>query len=352
MSQHDSSSQDHAGVYLAAFGKHPGWNDHIDDIGVETARLVGIKRSLYFEGVGGNIDAGTWESLEESQRLPGFGHTWVWRYPDAVVTGRMWASRDGKGRALYPMVVCAQNSDGLLPNLLAGTLPLLRNLEAQCRDSSTASEVVAAVDRTRSELRASASWQADAAGTLPEWCASNRALAKMAEGIGLHDQSPPFHRILYRIERDMAAYLRTTKRGQAANRLPLHIRVPAANDDEIQSLVLWTVLMLTLLDPSVPLLLVRPDDAAWIDILIGEPKAQQYYCLLATPEAVPLASDIPYTIDPPFLEHADTLVNGWRGEGEALDSGLLRVDAYAGDDEGSGLSRLFRPVKGLFGRGA
>jgi hypothetical protein len=71
--------------------------------------------------------------------------------------------------------------------------------------------------------------------------------------------------------------------------------------------------------------------------------------MLATPEAVPLASDIPYTIDAPFLERADTLVNTWRADGEGVED-LLRIGAYGGDDEASGFGRLLRPVKGLFGR--
>jgi len=37
-------------IFLAAFGKHPGWNDHMDDVGLETESLVAAKTRLYVDG--------------------------------------------------------------------------------------------------------------------------------------------------------------------------------------------------------------------------------------------------------------------------------------------------------------
>ena len=51
-------------AYLSAFGKHPGWNDHIDDLGLDTDALVTAKRLLYVQGISQNIDAGAWDALE------------------------------------------------------------------------------------------------------------------------------------------------------------------------------------------------------------------------------------------------------------------------------------------------
>jgi hypothetical protein len=33
-------------VYVGAFGKHPAWNDHMDDVGLLTSSLVMLRRSL------------------------------------------------------------------------------------------------------------------------------------------------------------------------------------------------------------------------------------------------------------------------------------------------------------------
>ena len=37
---HDKNGQHAERVYLGAFGKHPGWDDHMDDPGLETPRLA------------------------------------------------------------------------------------------------------------------------------------------------------------------------------------------------------------------------------------------------------------------------------------------------------------------------
>ncbi|MCJ7729252.1 MAG: hypothetical protein MUO27_05180, partial [Sedimentisphaerales bacterium] len=119
-------------VFVAAFGKHPGWDDHIDDIGLETDILVAVKRILYVQGIGGNIDSGNWEKLQEDQRLEGFRHLFVWRMDDYLVVGRMWSSRDGKGRTSYPMVVCVQCRQLPLEWVFENILPSLESIEKIC----------------------------------------------------------------------------------------------------------------------------------------------------------------------------------------------------------------------------
>ena len=47
-------------VGLAAFGKHPGWDDHVEDLGLETESLNLAKTLLYVNGIGGQIDSGAW----------------------------------------------------------------------------------------------------------------------------------------------------------------------------------------------------------------------------------------------------------------------------------------------------
>jgi len=38
-------------VALAAFGKHPGWDDHVEDLGLETESLNLAKTVLYIDGI-------------------------------------------------------------------------------------------------------------------------------------------------------------------------------------------------------------------------------------------------------------------------------------------------------------
>src|SRR5258705_3476695 len=45
-------------VFLAAFGKHPGWDDHVEDLGLDSESLIFAKTLLYVQGIGGQIDSG------------------------------------------------------------------------------------------------------------------------------------------------------------------------------------------------------------------------------------------------------------------------------------------------------
>src|SRR5262249_6263883 len=47
-------------VHVAAFGKHPGWDDHVE-LGLDTTRLAEVRQWLYVEGIAGNVDSGAWD---------------------------------------------------------------------------------------------------------------------------------------------------------------------------------------------------------------------------------------------------------------------------------------------------
>src|SRR4029079_11585679 len=79
-------------VALAAFGKHPGWDDHIEDLGLETDSLILARNVLYVQGVGGQIDTGAWEKLKDEHRIAAFNHTFIWLRGDQFLLGRMWSS--------------------------------------------------------------------------------------------------------------------------------------------------------------------------------------------------------------------------------------------------------------------
>ncbi|HXC35659.1 MAG TPA: hypothetical protein VNV43_07270, partial [Candidatus Acidoferrales bacterium] len=104
-------------LYLAAFGKHPGWEDHIPGIGVDTEALAALKQSLYFDAIRGQIDSGAWEKMEQIKRLEGFDHSFLWLRPGMTLMGLMWSSTDRVGRAKYPMILCAEG-DGFSPGFM------------------------------------------------------------------------------------------------------------------------------------------------------------------------------------------------------------------------------------------
>ena len=193
-----------AGVLaLGAFGKHPGWDDHVEDLGLETETLALARKVLYVEGVGGQIDKGAWEKLPPTMRLEDFNHTFVWQRANQFLIGRIWSSVDGKGRARYPMVVCAHYSGATLSWGLERVLPGLVELEKSCRAAKTAAEVRTLLDRARTALR----------GTLSQ-AGPNAAPAARAGGALKHfvddavfgPNQQGWQRIIYDLQNRMAAF--------------------------------------------------------------------------------------------------------------------------------------------------
>ena len=39
---------------ISIFGKHPGWDDHMEDVGHQFPEMLAFKRMLYVEGIGGS----------------------------------------------------------------------------------------------------------------------------------------------------------------------------------------------------------------------------------------------------------------------------------------------------------
>src|SRR6266704_110912 len=140
-------------VGLAAFGKHPGWDDHVEDLGLETDSLNQAKSVFYVNGIGGQIDSGAWEKLDATQQLPGFKHLFLWQRSGQILLGRLWSSSDGKGRKRYPMVVCLHFAGVTLRWALTHGLPALAELEEQIQKTHSAEDVRSLLSRKRAALR-------------------------------------------------------------------------------------------------------------------------------------------------------------------------------------------------------
>lgn len=313
-------------LWLAAVGKHPGWNDHLDDIGLDMDRLVAVKRQLYVDGIGGLIGSGTWESMDDSARDEGFAHSFLWRQPDGLVVGRMWSSSDGKGRRKYPMIVCAQCRSLPLAFVGGPVLDRLRRLEEQCKAVSTAAEVISAVDRMRGELRELASYTPSVTGGAFE---GEAAAAKLADAEVMGPEGRGLTRVLYQMEREMAAYLRpeaaaTGSRSRTLEVRAQHMRLPSVFEPEHACWSAWSRLLLGRVDQLAPLLLVNKDGRPWVDVIVGEPGVTQLACLQGSTEAFPLTTDIPFTIDEETERAGRELIEkARRGEIHETDPGFF-----------------------------
>jgi hypothetical protein len=221
---------------LAAFGKHPGWDDHISGIGVETDVLAHIKQSLYVGRIGRQIDLGAWEKLDAGKRVAGFDHTFVWFRAGHVVLGRFWSSMDRKGRSKYPMVLCI-DTEGVTPgNLLASGGAELERLREKCRTTTSADQVTtecgAAQDRLRALLEGSAQ---PASEVEPE------QKQRFLECSALGPDRVGLLRVVH--ELDNALGVSSSGRGSGsaamANLHPYHIRVPLCVGSPGEALLVW-----------------------------------------------------------------------------------------------------------------
>lgn len=293
-------------VRVAAFGKHPGWDDHIEDVGLETEMLVAARRLIYVQGVGENIEQGTWEKLQEDQRLAEFRHGFVWYRQGDIVAGHMWSSQDGRGRKSYPMVVCVHACELPVDWVCERLLPCFEAVEAQCKQAKTAAGVRACLVAFQRGLRELVRAEGERSQSLTGVSQALSSVAALPE-MGPGDEG--LMRILYHLDREAAAYAAArTGKNNSSGRVSL--RVPVSPGRVPGTAVLWLRFLLARFGKGASVLVFMPTDEAWIDLIVGEPTPSQLYCLRALPGAVPLTSDVPYHISQEFMEQVRKLLAG------------------------------------------
>lgn len=271
-----------ARLTLAVFGKHPGWNDHLPGISVETEALAHVKHSLYVTGIGGRIDAGAWRNLEPGKRLEGFDHVFLWLRAGQVLLGRMSSSEDGLHRKEYPLVLCAETEGISIPTILAEALPELERLGAACR-ATTAAATVELECRTSQERLRNALTGATARPNAP--APGFEARRRFLEHRDLGPDRIGLLRILHELGGTGSAHSR-------------HLRIPLAEHSRNTALALWAEFLRLAVPPSIGLLLVSRQGTDWLDVVVGEPDSDDCFCLQAALTALPLASQVPYELSP------------------------------------------------------
>ena len=286
---------------LGAFGKHPGWDDFMRSgvrlgIGVETETLAQVMQALYFGGIGGQIDSGAWEKLEPEKRLVGYDHTFLWLRPGHVILGQLWSSTDGKRRAKYPMVLCI-DGERLSPGfMLAHLLSGLERLREACKATTSAERMTKDCRAAQEQLRAILS---SADSRLAETPLSAEARRRFLERAELGPDRLGFLRTLHELSTAFSpsANGRTAGAGTADSR-SRHLRLPLASDSRTEALLLWGAFFRCAVPDAVPLLLISRAGESWMDVIIGEPASDDFFCLQASNKAMPLATEIPYELPP------------------------------------------------------
>jgi len=274
-------------IYLGAFGKHPGWNDHFD-LGLETESLVATKRILYEQGIRTEIEAQTWEKLSESNRLPAFDHWFFWLRPRECIIGYCSSSRDGKGRGLYPLVLCAHLVDLPVSWAWRTVLPLLRDTVATICAASTAGRVTSTVAEALDNLRCQHPETAvrEAAGFVGS--AGISSLAQMIRGDSFM-LYPIYHDILERF----GSFAPGACNYKSLSQVPRaqSLRLPAINSSVADTINAWSGFLLSELDPGVPLLAIMPSGGEWADFILGQPTSGDLACIRAGRHHIPLVTE-------------------------------------------------------------
>lgn len=299
-----SAAAGNARLALGAFGKHPGWDDHIPGIGVETETLAAIKQRLYVGGIGSQIDSGAWEKLEPEKRLAGFNHTFLGFRGNHVTFGLIWSSVDRKGRSKYPMVLCLDGEGISAGFILRELAPGLERLRETCKAATSAEQVVAACREGQESLRALLNGTAaSGAATFPTLEQKQRFLED--PGLG------PNHLGLLRVLHDLRSALPSTTAQASRSR---HFRVPISNAPRGDALLLWAAFLQCGIPSNTPLFLISPQAADWIEVIVGEPADADFFCLQASLKALPLATQIPYDLSKESEAHFEQVRGKFLGQ--------------------------------------
>ncbi|MBK9991115.1 MAG: hypothetical protein IPP19_10360 [Verrucomicrobia bacterium] len=298
-------------TYLAAYGKHPGWNDHFE-MGLETESLILAKKIIYERGIRAEIEAQTWERLPDNERLPDFDHWFLWMRPRESLIGYMSSSRDGKGRSLYPMVMCAHLVDLPLSWAWRVAVPAIESAVQVIRAASTAGRVLTTVSETLDYLRNQHpdTSERDAAGFV-----ASHGLEAL--GQSLRGDSAKLQLLYEELGEGFAGFAPGAFDYKSENHAPRaqSVRLPAVGQTVADTLNAWTGFLLSELDPGVPLLAIKPTQLPWADFIMGLPVDGDLFRIRAGRDHVPLITEQP----PTGSEPVKAILEQKRAELEAQD---------------------------------
>jgi hypothetical protein len=256
-------------IHLAAFGKHPAWIDHIDDLGVTTESLAMAKRFLYLEGIAGQLASGAWDRIERSGQAMDFDHRFVWCREKQAIVGAIWASSDGKGRTRFPMVICAQ-AEGSGSGAFSLYLLPVERLGLQCKSVASQEAVRDFHSRTCAELNVRTF---SAPAPPPRLALDNK------------DRSEEL--ILEALIGLASGLKRVRARGFGNRRIGAHVRVESISQRAAKNLEFWSGYLEQRVNTQGPHLVIVGSTGSPVDLIIGEPEPKDFFCLRANETVLP-----------------------------------------------------------------
>ena len=254
-------------IHVAVFGKHPAWTDHIDDLGVTTESLAMAKRLLYLEGIAGQLASGAWDRIEKSGQALDFDHRFVWRRGEQALVGAIWASRDGKGRTRFPIVICAHIPGGGAVPVYLSSIELLG---LECRSAASQEAVRDFQSRTCAELNI-------------------RTYSDPAPptSLALDDKDRSADLILEALIGLASGLKRVPQRGFGNRRAGTHLRVASVSPQPPKNLEFWLGYLERRVAARQPHLVMAGSAGSPVDLILGEPEPNDFFCLRANEAVLP-----------------------------------------------------------------
>lgn len=336
----DSQTQ---GLAVSAFGKCPGWRDHIDDPVVVALNTPGLRRvadAFHLQAFQAALRTGKWDELPVDRA---YYRCFSRLERGSLVVGRLWSSADSSGqRDQFPMALCVDLGS---PDRLSHTIPEAdRWLDGPCRtlrelrDRSLAvieeyaaggsvsfeeaparERVRGVVDLLRRRLKSG----------LPDgdlWQSEERHAAReLVEWSGWGESRLGLHRVLWAVEQAVGPIAengeKRARRREKEWRLPAQVRAGDGGKPGAMACAAWLELLTRILGDDFPITVLAPAAGGFTDVLLGEPGPDEVLCLKVGPcPAIPLSNEVTpgAGFDEAFRQHADRLLAPWLAEGELL----------------------------------
>lgn len=317
-------------LHLALFGKHPCWNDHMEDLGLTTPSLIDFKRQLYYEGISSRLDCGAWRDLASDNRIETFDHELLWTGPTGVIFAVLWHSADAGGRAAYPMVAAAHFLTARLPAKIGPVFDALQEIAQNCRSAedreSVAKAQSAGVERL---IQAARSLVPMSSQTWDRSCRES-----FVNHDGFRPNGDGFARLFY----GLTEYQNLNP----STRNTFCYRVTDGGSGT-ESLNLWQTLMRPQLDSNQSILTARCRSCHWIDIMAGEFPSEEFFRLKAGSGEIPLVTEIPYNVPDELKEQTRMVLESFLDTPEMVP----KLDSCGSDGPGQSslgslLGKIFR----------
>ncbi len=297
-----------AAIRFATFGKHPSAADHLEDLGLTTPSLTAFKQGLYTDGIITCLARQSWIKYVPAMTPVPYDHSLLVIGPASWIAARFTQSTDTSGRDQFPLVTAIHG----------GGLELLRAATqiGQWLDQAHA-RMVAAKD-----LRpAHAECQGELAALPAEWEKQPPQGPAVRSAWAEDPALAPAHQGLWRV---CHAVLPSGAAGGRA-RLPMQ-----AAGTPAQNAVLWASWLRHLM-PGRTVCLIWPSAAAYCDVTFNVPDAAALSPLFAPPEASPLTTTVPFSIEPDLEQRADGALKEWLQSGPLFPANnqATKTDGFA-----------------------